>query len=250
MKPNQLEIGDNFLFHSEPPFPDSVISYGIQQLTKSPYNHIATVINLNPIQVIEAVASGYKIHNIQDSIMASDKRVSVFRYHADSVGGLPLTDTQKTGIIQTALQYQNAPYGYSQIVFLALLCEINNTTLESYLLKAFAECIEGIVESKINAFIAMQKNIISMFFGNLVNTNKGMLICSEGAFRLYAENGIKLRILNDNSRQNYYQATGDILSLYRSTRKEDLLGDVIPDFITPRDIAESPDLIYLDDLEV
>ena len=118
MKPNLLEISDNLLYHSEPPFPDSVISYGIQQLTKSPYNHIATVINLNPVQVIEAVASGYKIHNIQDSITASDKRVSVFRYHADSVGGLPLTDIQKAGIIQTALQYQNAPSEHISIPLL------------------------------------------------------------------------------------------------------------------------------------
>ena len=148
------------------------------------------------------------------------------------------------------MKYQNAPYGYSQIVLLALLCEINNTTFASYVLKTASELIEQVIESKVNAFINMQQTILSLFFQNLQNTNKGMLICSEGAYRLYAENGINLRILNDNSRQKYYQATGDVLEKYRSTRKEDLLGDPIADFITPGNMAECPDMVFLDDLEI
>jgi hypothetical protein len=251
MKPSLLDVGDNLLFHTECSFPESIIPYGIQQLTKSPFNHIATVIQTNnSVKVIEAVASGYKIHDIGQAITLDDKRVSVFRYHSDGVGGNPLTDQQKAGIITTALKYQNAPYGYSQIVLLALLCEINNTTFASYVLKTASELIEQVIESKVNAFINMQQTILSLFFQNLQNANKGMLICSEGAYRLYVENGINLRILNDNSREKYYNATGDVLSLYQSTRKEDLLGDPISDFITPRDIAESPDMLFLDDLEI
>ena len=238
MKPIQLDVGDNLLFHTECSFPESIIPYGIQQLTRSPYNHIATVIQTNnSVKDIEAVASGYKIPALGTAISLDDKRVSVFRYHADGVGGPMLTDQQKAGIIQTALKYQNAPYGYSQIVLLALLCEINNTTFASYVLKTASELVEQIVESRVNAFINMQQTIISLFFQNLQNTNKGMLICSEGAYRLYTENGINLRILNDNSREKYYNATGDVLSLYQSTRKEDLLEDKIADFITPANMA-------------
>ena len=251
MKPSQLDVGDNLLFHSQPSFPESIIPFGIQQLTHSCYNHIATVIQINnSVKVIEAVASGYKIHDIGTAITLNDKRVSVFRYHADGVGGDPLTDQQKAGIIQTALKYQNAPYGFTQIALLALLCEINDTTFAGYVLRAAAELVEQVVESKVNAFINLQQTTLSYFFNNLQNTNKGMLICSEGAYRLYAENGINLRILNDNSRQKYYQATGDVLEKYRSTRKEDLLGDPIADFITPGNMAECPDMVFLDDLEI
>ena len=117
-------------------------------------------------------------------------------------------------------------------------------------MRAAAELVEQVVESKVNAFINLQQTTLSYFFNNLQNTNKGMLICSEGAYRLYAENGINLRILNDNSRQKYYQATGDVLEKYRSTRKEDLLGDPIADFITPGNMAECPDMVFLDDLEI
>lgn len=250
MKPDLLEIGDNLLFHSEPSFPHSIVSFGIQNLTHSPYQHIATVINLNPVQVIEAVASGYKIHNLQEAITADDKRVSIFRYHADSVGGDPLTDTQKAGIIKSALEYQNAPYGYVQIAFLALLCEINNTTIASYILQGLAEFVETFAESKIMAFIQQQQTLLSLFLGDLVNTNRGMIICSEGAFKLYTDNEISLRILNDNARETYYKASGDVLAAYRSTRSGNLLHQVISDFVTPANIAESPDMIYLDDMEI
>jgi len=252
MKPNQLEIGDDLLYHSEPSFPESIIPFGIQQLTDSPYNHISTVVDIkgDDVSVIEAIASGYKIRNIRDSITEIDKRVSVFRYHSDGVGGSPLTDMQKAAIVQSAHFYENAPYGYSQIVFLALLSEINNTTLPSFILRKITEIGEQIVESKVNAFIGEQGVIISLFLSDLVKTNRGLIICSEGAYRLKTENGIGLRLLNDDARKTYYKATGAVLSIYQSTRQGDLQNQVIADWVTPANMAESPDNTYLDDLEV
>jgi hypothetical protein len=247
---NQFQVGDDCLYHSEPPFPELIVPYGIQHLTHSPYNHISTVIKVvgNDVWVIEAIASGYKIRHIKDSITPNDKYVSVFRWRADRQ---PMTDKQKAAIVFSAYKYENAPYAYSQIVELAALCNVNDTSLESYILRVSLNLAQNAIEEEVKRYAATQNDLVAQFFRSLGDTNKGMLTCSEGAYLLKTENGMPVAILNEEAKRTYYkQATGDILEKYRNIPKDALLDPVLPNFITPGDMATSPDEVYIDDVEV
>ena len=226
MKPEELEIGDSLLFHSEPEDElGRTVVYGIQNLTKSPYNHVATYVGLG--QLTEAVAEGYKKHTLTEAISKADKKVAVFRYHADGVEGEPLTAEQQVSMVHTAERFLDLPYAFSQIAFLAVLCEVNKVNIpESILAPAFE------------------------FFQMLVERNKTMLICSEADYRIKNEAGLQMRIVDENSRYEFYKTSGEITSKYREVKASSLVDNVIADWVTPNDIAMCPDMIYIGDLEL
>jgi hypothetical protein len=245
MKIAELKIGDSLLFHSEPATTfEKIISFGIQQITKSPYNHVARYIGDGLF--FGAIAEGYRKQTLDEAIAPFDT-VDVFRWHADED---ELTPEQQQKIVERAKYYEDAPYGYSQIALLALLCEINNTTLASHILTNAFELIENVFEAEVVEFINTQKAIVNQFFGDLNTSSRKMLICSEADYRLDIETGLNFRILNDDSRKDYYKATGEILTRYRQSNDEDLLHPSVADFIVPRDIAMSPDKIFIDTLEM
>jgi hypothetical protein len=230
MKINKLQVGDFLFFHTEPKNTfDRIIPFGIQELTNSLWNHVETIYEVQDNDVLSAgaLSEGYKIRSIREAISKEDVRISVRRYHGDGVGGKELTDEDKFKIHHQINLIQNAPYGFSQIAFLAVLSQINNVTLPSYILRQAME--------------ELQK---------MLDCGQTQMICSEAAYRVVARAGLPIRILNDDAVQDYYNATGSIMDLYRATKKEDQLNPLIENWITPKDLSLSPDLITMGDLEV
>ena len=247
MRQSEMIFGDNILFHTEPPKQlEQIIPYGIQYFTKSPWNHIEKYLGNG--MSIGALSEGIKIHTLREAISPYDS-VRIVRYHGDGVGGAGYTQAQCQAIMQRALYYKDAPYAYAQIPMLMLLCELNNTSWEEKIMILAFEHIENIIETDVMAFIKKAKVTADQFFGNLKTTSDKMLICSELVLRLDTEDGIPIRILNDASRGQYYkaEATGDILDKYRQTNKDELVNPLIEDFVTPRDMAMTPDYDLIDD---
>jgi hypothetical protein len=230
MKTHQLQIGDDIFYNTVCADPiDNIVPAAIQSETGSPWNHVSTVYDVtgDVVTVGEAISEGYVFRDIRQSVSKNDIRLSVRRWHADGVGGRQLNDEDKFRIRMEMEKIKGAPYGYSQIALLAALRLVNNNTLPGWLARQAAE--------------EMQK---------LVEKNKTLIICSEGAYRVKTRAGLVVRILNDDSRKRYYESAGGLLDLYRSTKKEDLLSPALENWISPGELAESPDEITVDDLEV
>jgi hypothetical protein len=253
MKRSDLKIGDSLLFHTEPKSVfDRIVPYGIQQLTKSEYNHVATYIGNGQFAdykdlekmgiqyVMGALAGGYTKQTLDEAISDED-RVDVYRYHSDKD---ELTPDQQKKLVEYALSLEGTPYDFLDIVCLSILMEINNTTWEAMLLsEGFkwvldtfgADLMESIQQKRKIGDITLQKA-----------QGKGMLICSQADYLTKTKGaGVRMQILNDDAREGYYKATGDVIARYRAVQNEELLNPSIDYFITPRDIAQSPDMFFI-----
>jgi uncharacterized protein YycO len=222
MKVSDLQPCDALLYHTEGEF----VCEAIQELTDSEYNHVATY--MGDGFVAEAIADGYKKRTLQESISEDDKWVDVYRYHGDGID-VPLATWQVGTVLKNVNRYLDVgtKYGYSQIAFLAVLSQLNDQSLEGQLLRQASEELQKMIED-----------------------GKQQLICSEADYRVKTEAGLIYRILNDDARKTYYHAGGDILERYKATSGQDLSNPTIADWVTPRDIAESPDNIFIDTLEL
>ena len=59
-----------------------------------------------------------------------------------------------------------------------------------------------------------------------------------------------MNILNADARDNFYKLNGNILSRFKQVNIKELIQSNDPAFVTPRDISMSPDLTFLDTLEI
>jgi hypothetical protein len=191
-----------------------------------------------------ALSEGYTKQTLEEAITSEDK-VDIYRYHSDKD---ELTLDQQKKLVDYALSLEGTPYDFMDIVFLAILMEINNTTWEEMLLSKAFKWILDTFGSDVNKFLG-KLNIIQ---SNSLNKgkDKGLLICSQAGYLLYTKGaGVPIRILNDDAREQYYKATGNVIDRYRATQKDELLTPEIDYFIVPRDIAESPDMFIIGELE-
>ena len=197
MKISDLKIGDIFSFHSEPEAElERIVPYGIQQETVSEYNHSGTHLGNN--MVIGALAQGYTPLTIQQAVLPTD-RVDVYRYHADAD---ELTPYQQQKLIAWCTDHVGTPYDYPDIIALSLLCEINNTTWESFLLRKGFEFLLHLAEDVIDDWIEEHKTLVEHIMGQAVKTDKGLLMCSKAAFLSLTEGaGVTIRIKDDEQRK-------------------------------------------------
>jgi hypothetical protein len=246
MKPEQLKIGDTLLFHSQPKDEfGRIVSYGIQHLTQSKYNHVGTYIG-NGI-VIGALSEGYKKQTIQDAVVKDVDTVSIYRYHCDRD---ELTPTQQQGLVKWCNDHEGVPYDFADILMLALIMEVNDTSWTSGALRTTLSLGLGITDTIIMGYIKAYQAIAELLMGNALNTNNGMLICSCAGYQaLTVGAGVTVDLLNSDARENFYKLNGNISDRFKAVNSKDLLETPVA-FITPRDIAESPDLTFLDTLEI
>jgi Permuted papain-like amidase enzyme, YaeF/YiiX, C92 family len=249
MKINELRVGDSLLMHSEPEGElERIVPYGIQQLTQSEYNHVATY--LGDGNCIGALAQGYTKETLQQAILKTD-RVDVYRYHADAD---ELTPDQQQKLVNWCLDHQGTPYDYLDIAFLAILCEINDTSWESLLLRKEFEFLIHVETVLIEDFVKANQELCNHIMGQAVADDKGLLICSQAGYLALTEGaGVSLAILNEDGRKDrekFYASRGSTVTLFKAANKQDLLTPNYSDFITPRDIAECDDLRFIDKLEI
>jgi hypothetical protein len=250
MKPTDLKIGDTLLFHSEPEAElERIVPFGIQQLTKSEYNHVATY--LGDGVCIGALAQGYTIQTLQKAILKTD-RVDVYRYHADAD---ELTPEQQKKLVKWCLDHEGVPYDYLDIAFLAILCEINDTTWESLILRKEFEFLIHVATIEIEDFIRANKSICDQIMGNAINIGKGLLICSQAGYLALTEGSeVIIRIKDDEERKksyaDYCNGKYDIVDRYKQINNQDSNNHIISDFVVPRDVALSEDLPFIDKLEM
>jgi|WetSurMetagenome_2_1015567.scaffolds.fasta_scaffold284908_1 hypothetical protein len=241
MKRDQLKIGDSFLFHTEPKNElERIVPYGIQQFTESEYNHAARYLG-NGI-CMGALAEGYTKQTLEEAISSCD-RVDVYRYHAYRD---EYTPEQQKKLVDYALSLEGTPYDFLDIICLAGLMQINNTTWEAMLLSKGFEWVLDNFGSAVTRFIQKMKIIEKSSL-----LKEGVLMCSQADILVDIKGaGVNIRILNDDARKEYYRNAGDIMTRYRQPMKGELLDPFIDYFVVPRDIAESPDKDFIDTLEI
>ena len=179
MNASQLKIGDTLAFHSEPTDEfGKIVSFSIQHLTNSPFNHIATYAGDG---IYGAIAEGYKKQTLQEAIVKGVDKVSVYRYHADRD---ELTPEQQQGIIAWCKKYENAPYDYLDILMLAGIMELNDTTWASEVFRTLLSVELKIADAVIMSYIKTYQFFADLLMGGAVNTNNGMLICSRAGYQV------------------------------------------------------------------
>lgn len=247
MKPQDLRIGDTLLFHSNPTDEfGRIVSYSIQQLTESPFNHVGTYVGGGFIY--GAIAEGYKKQTLQEAIIKGVDAVSVYRYHADSNELIP---SQQQGLVSWCQAHENCVYDYLDILMLSIVMEFNDVTWTSQALRTLLSVQLKIADTVIMSYIKAYKFFADLLVGGSVNTNNGMLICSEAGFRALTEGaGVTVNLLNSDARENFYKLNGDISNRFKAVKQSELLLPNDPVFVTPRELSMSPDLILLDTLEV
>ena len=247
MKPEQLKIGDTLAFHSEPVDEfGKIVCYGIQNLTISPFNHIATYTGEG--FVYGAISEGYKKQTLQEACVKGIDTVSVYRYHADRD---ELTTEQQRGIVAWCKEHENSPYDYLDILALAGIMELNDTTWASEAFRTFLSIQLKIADAVIMSYIKTYQFFAELLLGGAVNTNNGMLICSRAGYQaLTVGAGVKVNVLNADARENFYKLNGNIMSRFKQVNLKELIQPDDPAFVTPRDLAMSPDLTLLDTLEI
>ena len=242
MKVSQLKIGDTFNFHSQPKQDlEKIVPLSIQNLTYHPDNHSGTYLDDN--MVIGALAQGYTPLPLEQAIIQGVDTVKVYRYHADRD---ELTTKQQDGLIRWCYDHQGVPYDYLDIVALAILMEVNDTTWESFILRKIFAWGLTLAEDVINDFVKINKNLLDKIMGQAVKADKGLLICSQAAKLALSEGaGVPLRILNDEGRKKYLPSSGAFYGQFKEINKQDILNPDESFFCTPRDIAMCPDLNYI-----
>jgi len=255
MKISDLKIGDIFGYHSQPKDEfGQIISYSIQHSTQNKNNHIgicladASTVDLNTSKIIiGALSEGFTKQTINDAVISGVDTVTVYRYHADRD---ELTPTQQQGLVKWCEDHEGCPYDFLDILLLALLMEINDTSWESNALRATLSMGLGIADTIIMGYLKTYKVIADALMGKSVNTNNGMLICScAGYAALTIGAGVTVNLLNSDARENFYKLNGDISDRFKAVNSKDLLTTPAA-FVTPRDLSMSPDLTDIGILEI
>jgi hypothetical protein len=256
MEPIDLKIGDLLAFHSEPKADfDKIVAFSIQRLTCSPYQHIAICLKDGATakldtnkSIIGAIASGFTPQTLRDAIDPSVDTVHVYRYHATTDG---LTPEQQKGLVQWCMDRVGVPYDYLDIIALAIIMELKDTTWLSREFRTILAAYLKIADDAIIEFERAYKFLTDMIMGNAVNLDNGLLICSRAGYEAHTVGaGVPVRILNADARESFYKLNGDISQRFKSVNQKQLLLPNDPAFITPRDLTMSPDYFNLGVLKI
>ncbi|MBE3139031.1 MAG: hypothetical protein IMZ53_00445 [Thermoplasmata archaeon] len=223
-----LEPMDMLLFHGH-----SLLHKSIQSCTDSKYNHVAIYVGGKAITyadaskyyfhyIAHAIGKGLVRQTIQEAWSDSDKFIDVYRYK----GGLTFADRDKMN--DTINRYLENKERYA---------------VEALLTLAFISLLRK------DAGFLQRKLIDETFQGinDAFEAGKEPLDCSEFEYRVCDESGKPIRILPESLHDELINSDNPIIKEFLK-RKENLYR-ISPDFATPHDLAMSPDLVFVGQLQ-
>lgn len=263
---SELNEGDVLLYRG-----NSFISKLIILLDGGPYSHASLY---HQGHILEALANGITVNPVNVSVAGSES-VDVFRFFSN---GHVLGDSSLslTPIIVAANEFEANPqrYAYEEILLLAVLCTTRQLT--------------RILQMP--GLVLILRNILdhaAEVVAKLAAAGKEPVICSELVYRIYQQAGAAYRIIirgadipalmaamaavpgsqEDTAVTAFRRAAQDFVMNYgafkASARKSDipvsaafedaanlLAAAAVADFVTPHDLASSPNLQRLGTLSV
>jgi hypothetical protein len=219
-----LEPMDVMLWHGHTP-----LNKAIQSLTDSALNHVSFFLGekkkkdgFEP-QIVHAIGEGVKIQDLRQAWELSDQYILVYRYK--SAQGRRLSFTQRDGMIEALNKYIGKPYDVSALILLAKLAPDRDKA--GFLMRGLLDEAYKLVHS-------------------LVASGTSSMICSELIYRGFQGAGIDLRILPELYHEEYRQSNSVIRQEILNIPPND--PPIEPDFVTPHDLAMSPDLEFIGQL--
>jgi hypothetical protein len=268
---NQLQVCDILLYKGE-----GVLSHLIRLFDGGSYSH--TSIYLGNNEVLEAIDGGISRRTVDISVGST--HVDVFRFVSDSgqrIGPAPGNLSEVPVAARAAYYDQNRQrYAYEQLLLLAFLAATRRLPLVGW--------IPGL-GLLLRSFLDPAAKLLAQ----IIAAGKEPMICSELVYRCYEEAGqpvyqIKIRgadILKAASlaaaptlaqasafnagsslaeaqvlreQQDVQMAAREFLSAYTLAKNANnpagtVTALAVPDFVTPRDLEKSPNLILLGELQ-
>jgi hypothetical protein len=223
-----LEPMDILLFHGH-----TLLNKAIQSCTGSKYNHVAIYVGGKAITyadakkhyfhyIAHAIGKGLVRETIQQAWDDSDKFIDVYRYK----GGLTFADRDKMNDTINRYLENKERYSVEALLTLALISLVRSDA--GFLQR---KLIDETFQSINDAFEA----------------GKEPLDCSEFGYRAYDEAGKAIRILPEGLHAEMMHTDNPIIKDFIN-RKENMF-KVSPDFVTPHDLAMSPDLVFIGQLQ-
>ena len=236
--PNQLQPGDVLLYHGT-----GFISDMIRLFDGSDYSHAAL---FNGQNVVEAIASGITARSLTESV-AEAKYVDVYRFiSGDGQHKLGEAGYPAQPILDTAAQFvaKADRYAYEQIVLLAALAGTRRIPVVSDIpfLRWILRNILDNAADVINKIIA---------------AGKEPMICSELVYRCYTESGPQYDLIIRGADTLAMRARsipplgGSAAAAAAGGQSHDAaaIQAELDDFVTPRDLRDSPDLYKVGTLQ-
>lgn len=250
---HDLKAGDVLLYHGT-----SFVSQMIRLFDGSDYNHASIC---DGSGVAEAVDRGV-IHDAIAASTADAKFVDVFRFRSNAGNGLDDSGYGAQPVVDRINYYlaQHERYAYEEIVLLAFLAATRRLPVASWI-PGLGRILRTILDNAVDIINAM------------IAEGKEPMICSEFVYRCYVEAGDKYAIgivgadrlmkfsIHDSLSQGLMPLAGaeeqdqeaqelaasaqEFLHLFAAARKTTNRLLAVADFVTPRDIATSPNLIRI-----
>lgn len=251
IKVTDLKEGDILLYHGT-----SFISELIRLFDGSTYSHASIYDGSN---IAEAIPSGV-IKNSVDQSIKSAEFVDVFRFHSETGQELGNPNYSVQPIIKRISYYlaQGDRYAYEEIILLAFLTATRRLPINGWI-PGLGRILRTIMDNATNVV------------NKMIAAGKEPMICSELDYRCYVEAGEKYRIKivgadqlmqfgihdslargiipltgaerGDQEAQQLIAATQVFLHRLAVGRKTESRLLAVSDFVTPRDLADSPNLV-------
>ena len=238
MNISDLKAGDVLLYHGT-----SLVSKLIRLFDGGVYNHVSIYDGSN---VAEAVKNGVVSRPVSESIKEA-RYVDVFRFQSDTGQGLGEGEELIKDQISRYVA-EGERYAYEQIILLAFIAVTRRLPFIK-LIPLLGKILRNIIDSA------------AYLLNEIIAAGKEPMICSELVYRCYADAGedYKLSIVGaDLLRQNSLldpldgsdfevqqtaAAAQEFLQLLEVACRNESRLRAVPDFVTPRDIRTSPNLI-------
>lgn len=250
---SDLKAGDVFLYHKT-----SWISRMIRLFDGSDYSHTSIY---DGSAIAEAIGKGVVSNPIAESIKEA-KLVDVCRFRSSTGQGLDDPHYGYQPVIDRISYYvsQGQRYAYEEIVLLALLTSTRRLPIVGWI-PGLGKILRTIFDSAADVL------------NKIIAAGKEPMICSELVYRCYSEAGDKYKLsiagaellmqysiqdsleravppLTDieGSTQEFQELAASaqvFLHLLAAARKAEYKPLAIPDFVTPRDIATSPNFVIV-----
>ena len=238
----ELNPGDVCLVHSE----GDLVDTGIQVCTASMFNHafIHKGEENGKYVLAQAGGSGFKTATYDEAFAPKDKWVDVYRYIQRQDNRIlwmgidfplkPIIDSINNKLAE------NDSYPYDQILDLFLICELRRISGDS----AWRGIVEAVVQYGINLLDTVP---IVAQIKSLIDSGKNPQVCSASVFQIYKDAGFPLEVLPSSMYVLYQNLArsceDDVLKAFASAGADQ--SGINPNFVVPKDLAESPNLMYL-----
>jgi hypothetical protein len=250
---SDLRAGDVLLYHGT-----SFVSQMIRLFDGSDYSHTSIYDGSN---IAEAVEQGVVSDSVAESIQNAEF-VDVCRFRSTTGQGLDDPSYGAQPIIDKIAYYvaQGERYAYEEIILLAFLVATRRLPVVGWI-PGLGQILRTILDNAVDVV------------NKIIAAGKEPMICSELVYRCYSEAGDKYRIVivgadqlmkfsiydslargitpvagadeGDQEAQQLAAAAQEFLHLFAAARKTESRLLAVADFVTPRDIATSPNLIMI-----